>query len=275
MHARSLTFILCLSLLFTGCTRAAPVNTDFTPLAPANVALPTLAPVQTYLPPTRAAGTPQNSPTPDVQLILPTFTPLSPGLTSLDTPTPGPVTYTVQPGDFLGQIAQSYGITVEELAAENNLDPIYAIIYPGDILIVPIAPEAAPQMAQVNVVSASSDYFKIIPDSELVYSPLGTLLNIEAFVRQQGGYLAYYNQDVDGEILSGAQIVRRIAQNYSVNPRLLLAILEYRSQWVTNPNPAPSTLETPIGFIDNTRVGLYRQLAWTADKLNRRFLWLA
>jgi murein DD-endopeptidase MepM/ murein hydrolase activator NlpD len=271
MHARSLTFILCLSLLFTGCTRAAPVNTDFTPLAPANVALPTLAPVQTYLPPTRAAGTPQNSPTPDVQLILPTFTPLSPGLTSLDTPTPGPVTYTVQPGDFLGQIAQSYGITVEELAAENNLDPIYAIIYPGDILIVPIAPEAAPQMAQVNVVSASSDYFKIIPDSELVYSPLGTLLNIEAFVRQQGGYLAYYNQDVDGEILSGAQIVRRIAQNYSVNPRLLLAILEYRSQWVTNPNPAPSTLETPIGFIDNTRVGLYRQLAWTADNLNRGF----
>lgn len=274
MIARILTLTLFLSLLFSGCTRAAPVNTALTPLAPANVALPTLAPVQTYLPPTRAAGTPIASPTPNVQIILPTFTPLSPGLANLDTPTPGPVTYTVQSGDFPGKIAESYGISVEELTAANNLDPVYAIIYPGDVLIIPISPEQAAAQGTPNILSAqtnSSDYFKIIPDSELVYSPLGTLLNIEAFVRQQGGYLAYYSLDVDGEILSGAQIVRRIAQNYSVNPRLLLAVLEYRSQWVTNPNPAPSTLESPIGYIDNTRVGLYRQLAWTADKLNEGF----
>jgi LasA protease len=271
MNVRILTLTLFLGLLFSGCTRSAPIDTAFTPLAPANLSLPTLAPVQTYLPPTRAAGTPIASPTPDVKLVLPTFTPLSPEMLSIGgTPTPGPVTYTIQPGDYLGKIAQSYGITVEELAAENNLDPVYAVIYPGDTLIIPIAPELAPA-ALITPQAASSDYFKIIPDSELVYSPLGTLLNIEAFVRQQGGYLAYYNQDVDGEYLSGAQIVRRIAQNYSVNPRLLLAVLEYRSQWVTNPNPAPSTLESPIGYIDDTRVGLYRQMAWTADKLNEGF----
>jgi len=267
--------MIMIVFLLAACTRAAPVETALTPLAPANVALPTLAPVQTFLPPTRAAGTPIASPTPDVKLILPTFTPLSADeLSSLGTATPGPVTYTVQSGDFPGQIAESYGITVEELAAANNLDPLYAIIYPGDVLIIPISPEQAAAQATpntLNAVTSSSDYFKIIPDSELVYSPLGSLLNIEAFVRQQGGYLAYYSQDVDGVTLTGAEIVRLIAQNYSVNPRLLLAVLEYRSQWVTNPNPAPSTLETPIGYIDNTRVGLYRQLAWTADKLNRGF----
>lgn len=268
----SLAMIMIVFLL-AACTRAAPVETALTPVAPANVALPTLAPVQTFLPPTRAAGTPLASPTPDVKLVLPTFTPLAPELASLDTATPGPVTYTVQAGDYLGQIAESYGISVEELAGANNLDPVYGIIYPGDVLVVPVSPEQAAAVAQATPVLAtiSSDYFKIIPDSELVYSPLGTLLNIEAFVRQQGGYLAYYTQDVEGESLSGWQIVRRIALNYSVNPRLLLAILEYRSQWVSNPNPAPSTLDTPIGYIDETRVGLYRQLAWTADKLNEGF----
>jgi murein DD-endopeptidase MepM/ murein hydrolase activator NlpD len=270
MRAKVLIFSVFVGLLLSACTRAAPVNTALTPLSPVNIAMPTLAPVQTYLPPTRAAGALVASPTPDVELILPTFTPLAPGLLSLDTPTPSPMTYTVQSGDFLGKIAQSYGISVEELAAANNLDPLYAIIYPGDVLLIPISPEQAPT-AQITPQAASSDYFKIIPDSELVYSPLGTLLNIEAFVRQQGGYLAYYSQEVEGETLNGAQIVRRVAQNYSVNPRLLLAILEYRSQWVTNPNPAPSTLETPIVYIDDTRVGLYRQLAWTADKLNEGF----
>ncbi|MDX9991725.1 MAG: LysM peptidoglycan-binding domain-containing M23 family metallopeptidase [Anaerolineales bacterium] len=272
MRAQKYFPAIFLLFLLTACTRAAPVDTTaFTPLAPANVSLPTLAPVQTYLPPTRSAGTPVASPTPNVQIILPTFTPLSAGQFNLDTATPGPVTYVVQSGNFLGQIAESYGISTEELAAANGLDPVYGIIYPGDVLLIPISPEQASLQATPNAVRVSSDYFKIIPDSELVYSPLATLLNIEAFVRQQGGYLAYYSQEVEGEILSGGQIVRRVALNYSVNPRLLLAVLEYRSQWVTNPSPAPSTLETPIGYIDETRVGLYRQLAWAADKLNQGF----
>jgi murein DD-endopeptidase MepM/ murein hydrolase activator NlpD len=267
-----LIFLLCI-LPLAACTRSAPINTTGATFpAPANVNLPTMPAVQTFLPPTRAAGIAPVSPTPDVQIILPTFTPLPIGVISAETPTPGPVSYTVQPGDYLGAIAESYGISIEELAAANDLDPLYGIIYPGDLLLIPIAPEDAPALApQINPQAATADYFKIIPDSELVYSPLATLLNVEAYVQQQGGYLAYYSQEVDGEILSGAQILQRVAQNYSVNPRLLLAVLEYRSQWVSNANPAPSTMDTPIGYIDNYRVGLYRQLAWAADRLNEGF----
>jgi LasA protease len=268
MRAHNLTLIFLLSLLLAACTRSAPVDTAFTPLSPGNVARSTLSPVQTFLPPTHAPGTPAPSPTPDREVVLlPTFTPLAIGAQSLQ---PDQVTYTVQSGDFLGKIAQSYGITAEELAEANNLNIYTSIIYPGDVLVIPIPPEqAAPILAARQAVLA--EYFKIIPDSELVYSPLGTLLNIEAYIRQQGGYLAYYKQEVDGEVLTGAQIVQRVALNYSVNPRLLLAVLEYRSQWVTNANPATSTLEAPIAYIDDSRVGLYRQLAWTADKLNEGF----
>jgi murein DD-endopeptidase MepM/ murein hydrolase activator NlpD len=75
-------------------------------------------------------------------------------------------------------------------------------------------------------------------------------------------------------MLTSAQIITLVSQNYSVNPRLLLAILEYQSGWLTNPNPVPT--DYPIGIMDAYHVGLYRQLTWVADTLNRGYyLWRA
>lgn len=275
MHNVRLAALLMLATSITACTRAANPANQWTPAAPAS--LPTNSTVLTYLPPTRVPGTPAVSPTPDEPLVfLPTFTPLA--QEAVDTQTPGgPLTYIVQPGDYPALIANQFNITVEELSAANNIDFYSVILYPGEVLIIP-TPEgqaAVPLAANPAPAAAaqfdSSNYFKIIPDSELVYSPLATLLDVETYVQQRGGYLAYYTQNVDGQILTGAQIVQRVAQNYSVNPRILLAILEYRSQWVSNPNPAPSTLELPIGYITDFHFGLYRQLTWTADRLNEGF----
>jgi len=256
------------SLLLSACTRSAGNSAAWTPAAPVPLVLPAISPIQTYLPPTRAPGSPLLTPTPNNN--PPGFSPplaFAAPQNSAE-PTSGPNTYIVQDGDYLGAIADSYGITLEELAAANNLDPNAAVIYPGDTLVIPSASAVAPLSANGQ---ATSDYFKIIPDSELFYGPLATLLNVETYVQQKSGYLAYYTQDVDGATLTGAQIVQRVAENYSVNPRLLLAVLEYRSQWVSNPNPAPSTLYTPVGYVDDYRVGLYHQLSWTADRLNEGF----
>ncbi|PWH14368.1 MAG: hypothetical protein DDG60_08080 [Anaerolineae bacterium] len=274
---RQLSPVSLLFLLFTlvACTRAAPIDTNYTPPAlPApleNPALPTGAPpaILTYLPPTRLPGSLAPTPTPNVPQILPTFTPAVHTQTLPATATPGPFTHIVQPGEYPGSIAAQYGITVEELLAANGFG-YDVIIYPGDQILIPVTPTASPQTA-ANAQRITSDYFKILPDSELVYGPLSSLLNVQTYVNSQGGYLAYYTQDVDGVILSGAQIVERVARDYSVNPRVLLALLEYRAQWLTNPNPAPSTHDYPIGYIDNYWVGLYRQLAWSADKLNQGF----
>jgi murein DD-endopeptidase MepM/ murein hydrolase activator NlpD len=273
MRRTALFFVLLILLLTPACTRAAVNAPVWTPVASVNMAMPTLPPVQTFLPPTRAPGEAILSPTPDVPVILPTFTPLSPlDMTFVETPTPGPLTHIVQEGEYPGSIAAAYGISLDELLNANNLS-IYDVIYPGQELLIPgLTNQDAPTQAPVNAgVMASSDFFKVIPDSELVYGPLGTLLDVEAYVQQKSGYLAYYTQDVDGETLNGGQIVRRVAENYSVNPRLLLAVLEYRAQWVSNPNPAPSTYYSPIGYVDDFHQGLYRQLTWTADRLNEGF----
>ncbi len=265
-------FITLLVLLSPACTRSAVNAPAWTPVAASDLNLPTLPPIQTFMPPTRAPGAPIYTPTPDVPIILPTFTPLaSVDLQFVETPTAGQVTHIVQDGEYPGSIAAAYGITVEELLTANNLTE-NDIIYPGQELTIPgVTADSAPEQPINTGAMASSDFFKIIPDSELVYGPLGTLLNVESYVQQKGGYLAYYTQDIDGVTLNGGQIVKLVAENYSVNPRLLLAVLEYRSQWVTNPNPAPSTYSHPIGYVDDFHEGLYRQMTWTADRLNEGF----
>ncbi len=79
---------------------------------------------------------------------------------------------------------------------------------------------------------------------------------------------------MNGTLLSGDEIVQLVARNYSVNPRLLLALLEYQSGWVTNPEPLNTSY--PMGLLDEYHYGLYRQLTWAADTLNRGYyLWKA
>ena len=64
------------------------------------------------------------------------------------TPTPTPTstnTYVVKAGDTLGLIAVRFGVTIQAIAAANNLTNIN-IIYVGQVLIIPggIAPTATP-----------------------------------------------------------------------------------------------------------------------------------
>jgi LasA protease len=145
--------------------------------------------------------------------------------------------YSVKSGDTLGQIAQRYGVSLESLIAANKL-PNPNLLEVGQELVIP-APDP----------SSSGPSFKIIPDSELVYSPAAAQFDASTFIVSKDGYLNHYQQDVEDEdkTLSGAEIVALVAKQYSVNPRLLLAVLEYQSGWVTKSNPAAETRDYPIG----------------------------
>ncbi len=247
----------------------------------ASSSLPTVYPTYNPFLPLSEAGEPRDSATLPTRTpgATPTRAPLSvtlPGI-DLDTvwPTPTPDAprrlptprreanqYVVQPGDVLGDIARRYGVSLEALKQANSIHDENRISAGQTLLIPP--PEAGPP----------GPAFKIIPDSELVYGPASALFDLEAFIQEQGGYLASYTQQMDGESLSGAEILARVARNYSVNPRLLLAILEYRSHWVTRADPDPATLDYPLGFVVPDQPGLYRQLTWAADELNRGYyLW--
>ncbi len=202
---------------------------------------PTLAVLSVTLPPTRLPGVPIVSPTPDTPRRLPT-------------PRQAVDQYVVQAGDTLGDIARRYGVSLLALTQANGLSEA-DVLSVGQVLNIP-----APQPGE------QGPDFKIIPDSELVYGPASALFDVEAFVQKKGGYLASYSEELDGQRLSGAQIVTRVAQNYSVNPRLLLALLEHQSGWVSD--PSPDNLEYPLGLQDAWHNSLYLQLTWSADTLN-------
>lgn len=188
---------------------------------------------------------------------------------SLHTPTPdsphdipgvrrGSQEYTVKSGDTLFSIARKFE-TLPELIAQASELKNPNILSPGQVLIIP-----PPEVREVG------PSFKIIPDSELVYGPYSATFDIKAFVNDHAGYLASYTEKVDGETITGAAVVQRVADDYSVNPRLLLAVLEYQSGWVTG----GKANHYPMGFQDGRYAQLYPQLAWAANQLNRGFyLW--
>jgi LasA protease len=170
--------------------------------------------------------------------------------------------YSVQAGDTLGTIASRFRITAKMLLDANQISNP-DLLEVGQELIIP-----APIPGEIG------SGFKIIPDSELIYGPYAQNFDISGFVNQFDSYLSRYSEEVEGQTISGAQIVQLVAQDYSLNPRLLLAVLEYQSGWVTKAGPAEETRDYPIGNKDSWRKGLYLQLAWAANSLNRGYyLW--
>lgn len=191
------------------------------------------------------------SPTPDVAQDLPEIRSVEEG-------------YIVQVGDSLENIATRYNVTLQMLLKANQIiNP--DLVEVGQALIIP-----APTPGEEGLGS------KIIPDSELVYGPYAQGFDVIGFLGKFDSYLNRYSDVVEGRILSGPEIVQMVAQDYSINPRLLIAILEYQSGWVTKAGPSEDTLVYPIGNMDSWRTGLYLQLAWAADNLNRGYyLWKA
>ncbi len=220
--------------------------------------------------PTLAASQPA-SPEPTKTNFMPVIR--NPNDVTIDTPTPdverelpeirsNSQAYIVKLGDSLGDIAASFNITVQMLLDANEiLDPNH--IEPGQELVIPAPIPSDPGTGS-----------KIIPDSELVYGPYATSLDIKAFLGQYDSYLNNYSEVVEGHLRTGPEIIEMVAQDYSINPRLLIALLEYQSGWVTNAYVSDERQNYPIGNQDSWRTGLYLQLAWAADNLNRGYyLW--
>ena len=122
---------------------------------------------------------------------LPAFTPTPDVLRKLPALRSEAEQYYVQPNDSLHTIARNYLVSVEALLAANEISqPDYLEV--GQELTIP-----APQP------QGTAPDFKVIPDSELVYSPGSIDFQLAEFVHQRGGYLASYTEEVDDRQMSG------------------------------------------------------------------------
>lgn len=185
-----------------------------------------------------------------------------------DTPTPTPtrvppettaVYYMVRPGDNLLQIALAYGTTVETLTRLNNIGNADQLRV-GDVLQI-----------SMDAKFESPDEL-LIPDSELVYGPGYVDFNISEVMNGYSGHFSEYSETVHGRTLTAPEIVDLVAQEYSVGPRVLLALLELRGRWLRTSNLDWEQIAYPLGF-DRGEAwqGLYYQLCIAADNLNAGF----
>jgi hypothetical protein len=110
--------------------------------------------------------------------------------------------------------------------------------------------------------------YQIIPDSLFVNGPAQVGFDVEAFVSKTFGWLNGYREFASEE-RSGAQIVALVTKNFSVSPRLLLALLDYQSGALTQ--PVPDDIQYPLGYQDIAHQGLYPQLVWAANTLNNGY----
>jgi len=165
------------------------------------------------------------------------------------------VNHTVQFGETLQLIAANYTIGINAIIEANDIENP-DLIHTGQVLTIP-----APQP-----VGTASD-FRIIPDSELVMSPATAGFDVEAYIASTGGYLSTYTEYVGNTTISSAQIVRQVAEDYSINPRLLLALVEYQSGWLTQSN-IPYGTHYPLGSHYSWLEWLDPSLRWAANKIN-------
>lgn len=178
------------------------------------------------------------------------------------------VAHVVSTGETLFSIAQRYNTTVDRLVEMNALSNP-DVITVGQSLSVP----SGGQLVTPNLI--------LLSDLRLVRGP-GTEFDVSAFVASHPGLLSRTLQPVahrraDGRselrFLSGAEIVERVSLETSVDARLLLSILEYRAGWLTN--PAPQEITWPLiseeASLGIDRAGLYKQLSWAANELNRTY----
>jgi hypothetical protein len=134
--------------------------------------------------------------------------------------------------------------------------PDTGLIRPGVLLIIPDV---------LTDVFASNT---VMPDSEVVYSPSAVGFDIEAFVNKAGGFLSTYKEELSSGNTPGALIVKRVALENSINPYLLLALLEYKSHWVYGQPSGLAETEYPMGMVKLEYKNLYHQLSWAVQQLS-------
>jgi LysM repeat protein len=165
------------------------------------------------------------------------------------------VSYEAQSGDTLPAIATHFNTTVEAILEANpDLPPDTTTLPPGKALEVP-----------AYYLPLTGTPFQMLPDSEVIYGPTAEDFDLRLELLGHPGFVsdaADYAYRIDRPAW---EVIEIIALNYSLNPRLLLALLEYRSSGLTDPFPSEELETYPLGNFDDRYKGIFRQLLWAAE----------
>jgi len=193
------------------------------------------------------------------------ITPLVP--TSAPAPTSGRpeygpgelVDYIAQSGDTLPALAERFNTTVDEIMEANPIIPLDATTMPPGF----------PMKIPIYYLALWGTAYQSLPDHAFVNGPSQIGFSTSAFVASTNGWLKNYRTYAGEKMRTGAETVDYVAANYSLSPRLLLALLEYQSGALTQPEiPAGKYL---LGLKRSFYEGPYLQLVLAANTLNNGY----
>ena len=109
----------------------------------------------------------------------------------------------------------------------------------------------------------------LLPDREVIDSPASAQFDSAAYLEQAGGYLGKQHEFLaDTGETSAAGIVQRVAREFSINPRLLLALLEHECQCVRGQPANLPDSRNLLNLQDYPNQGLFTALEWASTQLN-------
>ena len=191
----------------------------------------------------------------------PTATP-SPSPTATPTPPPtatplpdGYVEYITQSGDTLEVVAAHFGVSTAGIMSDVEIDDTSLILAPGMRLLVK------------DGLGDTTFPFQLFPDSAVVYSSAAIGFDVQSFADEQGGFLSAYGELMTRGTTPASEIIYQLALEYSINPRILLVLMEYESGWVTSPQVSEQQFHYPFGWQKADRDSVYFQTGWAIQQL--------
>jgi len=188
------------------------------------------------------------------------------GLRSQATPIPSRPRY--QPGELVEYVAQT-GDTLPALAARFNtsIDEIMEAnpIIPTEVTTLP---PGLPMQIPIYYLPLWGSPYQILPDSLFVNGPAQVNFDPTDFVASHHGWLKEFRGFAAGRNQTGPELVDWVALNYSISPRLLLALLEYQSGGLSQIEPSQEARLYPLGYQNTRYQGMTQQMIWAANTLN-------
>jgi len=257
---------IALSMAVSSCTAASPSiwgiqptptpdlsNPDPPPIDPFAVQDdPFIFPTSTTAPfiATETSYTPTPFSTPDGSspIIEPTYT------ASVDA---APFLYYAQNGDMLSAVANRFGVEESEIISDADLTET-TLIDPGTLLVIPN-----------RITEATTPNIQIMPDAEVIFSKSATDFDVEEYINKANGYLSNFNDYLGSTgFISGGKAIERLAIENSINPRLLLGLLEFESRWVRGQPVDILHKDYPMGFNDFHYKGMTVQMVWAINNMS-------
>lgn len=184
--------------------------------------------------------------------------------------------YAFWSGQF-GQMVADSAPTPTPASAETDASPTAAetpqqVIFPTDTpLPLPTLPSEAAERDTPDLVGTAQaeapepQQTDLLFDSQrFSYAPNFYQPEVEAFLANHSGTLNEVSFQIGDRSHSFADVLVSQTALYSINPKILLALLEQQSQLITTVQPSPDQLTWAMGYYgdDGNRAGLYSQLRW-------------